>query len=247
MLQEHKPRSLAYVWYGQEGQGVDLFHKRLKFELQEKLMNVYLYEIQPDWPIELHKPHLSFSNMLTEAFGVQSLDDIPGRIRSLNHGVFGCRTLVYVRHIPVRSSKLINLEELKTYFEWWNYNFVPLLEGETYALLSVSFVVGDAFKLRKKWKEQERIDDLRFPMTVIELLDEMEQVAKKDLLDFLYTHNINLPLSRQDRILDKILEKTKGHYEMTLEELKDIAARAWDTENEAAEVKKSEAEDYNYD
>jgi hypothetical protein len=33
MLQEHKPRSLAYIWYGQEGQGVDLFHKRLKFEL----------------------------------------------------------------------------------------------------------------------------------------------------------------------------------------------------------------------
>jgi hypothetical protein len=47
-----------------------------------------------------------------------------------------------------------------------------------------------------------------------DLLDEMEHLAKKDLLDFLKTHNIKLPQSRQDKVLEAILKETGGHYEI---------------------------------
>jgi hypothetical protein len=185
--------------------------------------------------------------MLAEAFAVPTLDQIPNRIRAENRGVSGRRTLVYVRHQPVRSARLVNPGVLKTYLEWWDCNFAPLLEGEVYALLGVSFVVGNPHKFYKALLEKERLDNLHLSLTVFQLLDEMERVVKKDLLDFLNTHNINLPLARKDRVLERILEQTAGHYEMTLDALKDIADRAWDAEDEAKVRREAEPEDYDYD
>jgi hypothetical protein len=69
--------------------------------------------------------------------------------------------------------------------------------------------------------------EVPFNQTVLQVLDEMEQVSRKDLLDFLHTHNVLLPLSHRDRVLDDILVRTQGNYDMTLEALKDVAARVW--------------------
>jgi hypothetical protein len=77
------------------------------------------------------------------------------------------------------------------------------------------------------------------------VLDEMDRLAKHDLVDFLKTHNIRLPRQRKDRLLDTIMEETGGSYEATLEALKDIAQRAWDL-HEDSEVEPNE-DDYNYD
>ncbi|MCP4213719.1 MAG: hypothetical protein GY765_03635, partial [bacterium] len=35
MLREKKPKSLVFVWYGEEGQGIEVFHKRVWVELRE--------------------------------------------------------------------------------------------------------------------------------------------------------------------------------------------------------------------
>jgi hypothetical protein len=227
MLRERRPRSLAYVWYGQPGQGVDLFHQRLTVELGEKLSDVSLYEVQPEWPMAFDNPIRACEAMLTQVFNVNTLDDIPARIRTQSRGVSGRQTLVYVRHRPVASPKLFNPAMLKAYLEWWDICFAPLLEGPVFAVLGVSFIVGKPLTFHKVLTERARILEIPFNRTVLQVLDEMEQVSRKDLLDFLHTHNVLLPLSHRDRVLDDILARTKGDYDVTLEALKDIAARAW--------------------
>jgi hypothetical protein len=232
MLRERKPRSLAYVWYGQAGQGLDLFHQRLKVELRDVLPNVHLYEVRPRWPDDLHNPHRSFEDMLLEAFEVDSLDNIPGRVRTQTKGESGRQTLVYICHQPVLTAEPIKPSVLRTYLEWWDCNFVPLLHQETdaFGLLGVSFEVRNPPKFLEVL--QTRVDDLELQHTVLHVLDEMERLAKKDLKEFLDTHRIELPRNRRERILDEILKETGGHYEMTLEALKLLMERAWDLEDE---------------
>ncbi len=76
--------------------------------------------------------------------------------------------------------------------EWWDHEFVPKLQKNQFALLSVSFIVKNppAFA---EYMEDEKFDDLDLKRTVFWLLDEMETVANKDLLLFFLTHNIRLP------------------------------------------------------
>jgi hypothetical protein len=246
MLQERRPRSLAYVWYGQPGQGIDLFHQRLNVELRDRISDAHFYQVRPEWPPTVNAPAQDFEAMLTEAFEVNRLDDIPGRIRTESRGVSGRQTLVYVRHLPVQSSKVINPSVLKDYLEWWDTYFVRLLEGQVFALLGVSFVVDKPNVFRRVLTERERINDLPLDRTVLRVLDELDRVTKKDLLDFLNTHNIPLPISRRDRVLDDILAQTAGHYEMTLEALKDIAARAWAPAEQASDDQQTTEDDDDY-
>jgi hypothetical protein len=242
MLLERKPRSLAYLWYGGENQGVDLFHHRLKVELQEKLRDVILYEVLPAWPPQLINPHDSFEAMMTEAFDVQTLNHIPGRIRTATGGVSGKQILVYMRHEPLRSTKVFTLDKLRDYLEWWDSQFAPLLDGQVFGLLSLSFVVGNPKKFHAALSKRG-MDELPLHDTSYDLLDEMEHLAKKDLLDFLKTHNIRLPQSRQDKVLEDILKETRGQYEMTLQALKDLVSRAWDLSEDAENGDKDDDED----
>jgi len=226
MLRERQPKSRAYIWYGAPGQGVDKFHRRLNVELQEQIGNTHLYEVKAEWPVEFSRPHKSWENMLLEAFDVQAFDDIPGRIRTQTRGAAGRNTLVYMRHQPVHSSEVINPSVIKGYLEWWAYNFVPLLENSVFALLGISFVPGKPRNFRNSL-EAEGIDALHLDGCAIQILDEMEHLSKKDLMDFLQSHNIQLPPSRRSQILDKILEDTQGSYDITLDALRDVVDRAW--------------------
>ncbi|MFO1429397.1 MAG: hypothetical protein U1F76_04540 [Candidatus Competibacteraceae bacterium] len=245
MLRERKPRSLVYVWYGQKGQGMDLFHQRLAVELWDVLHGVYLYEIRPRWPDDLHNPHRSFEDMLLEAFDVDLLDHIPGRIRTQTQGESGRRILVYIRHQPLLPDEPIKPPVLRKYLEWWDYNGIPLLHQEidAFGLLGISFEVRNPPKFLEVL--EKNMDGLELRHTVLHVLDEMEQLAKKDLREFLDTHRIELPRSRRERILDEILKETGGHYEMTLEALKSLVERAWDLEDENKQGnRESEDEDY---
>ncbi|OQY57849.1 MAG: hypothetical protein B6245_14965 [Desulfobacteraceae bacterium 4572_88] len=143
MLQERRLKSLTFVWYGTEGQGIERFHHRLSVELKNYLVkfNTSPCEVRPEWPTELDRPDIAFRDCLTEAFGVCDLEDIPAAIRHMSLGISGKQTLVYVRHQPVTSPLLINPKSLKTYLEWWDAEFIPLLEKNQFALLGVSFVV----------------------------------------------------------------------------------------------------------
>lgn len=231
MLREQKPRSHAFVWYGRIGEGVDGFHQRLTVELREHLPNVYLYEVRPEWPNEFTNVHRSCQDMLCEAFGVSALADIPARVRAATRGTAGVQALIYVRHQPVPSPKVFSSQDLHDYLEWWDSHFVPLLERQQFALLGVSFLVNDPSRFQTRFTQ---VEELHLAHTVVRLLDELERLAKRDLRDFLQTHNIRLPLKRQDQVLEKILQKTEGHYEATVEELKNVVDQAWDQRDEEA-------------
>lgn len=161
MLREYRPRTLAYVWYGQKGQGIDLFHKRLRIELQDDLdTQAHFYEVRPEWPMDYAEPNRSFADMLTEAFDVHALQDIPRSIRSYTRGAVGRQTLVYVRHQPVKSKHTLNPRLLKAYLTWWDQVFAPLLQERCYALLTISFEVNNPIKFRQALLDGEKLYDL---------------------------------------------------------------------------------------
>lgn len=92
--------------------------------------------------------------------------------------------------------------------------------------------------------ENPIVEDLYFDKTVFKLLDEMETLAKRDLLAFLQTHRMKFQTKRRDKFLDRILEKTGGHYEKTVEELKNLVQLAFDELGED-EGYENDAEDDN--
>ncbi len=247
MLRDRKPRSLIFVWYGEDGQGLEHFHDRLNVELQVDLSSTVIYPVLPDWPSELYNLDRSFRDVLTEAFEVNYLEDIPARIRSETYGHSGVQTLVYVRHQPVNSPRLINPRTLREYFLWWDCEFAPLLKDtQFYLLLGISIVVKNPPKFRKLTLEDERLDEVDLENTVFRLLDEMEKVARRDLLIFLRANDIRLPPNRRDQMIDRILEKTGGKYEKTVEELRNLVEQAWDTTENEVEIIRKSIQDYDY-
>ncbi|MCP4689123.1 MAG: hypothetical protein GY859_13800, partial [Desulfobacterales bacterium] len=243
MIQEGKPRSLAFVWYGKESQGILRFHKRLSTELRKHLFNTSLMVVRPEWPADFVDSNLSFSDMLKEAFEISHLADVSSRIRNETKGASGKQTLVYIRHQPVSSSKLINPKILKRYLQWWNAVFAPLLEKNQFALLGVSFRVKKPAKFKKVMLEKEKLNELFLDQTVFRLLGRLKNLDKKDLLDFLNTHNIRLPGDLRDGIIGDILTKTEGRYEETIEELKVMVAKWWDYSPEYDQAPGDESDD----
>lgn len=240
MLRERKPRTHAFVWYGQKNEGIETFHQRLNVGLRESLDNTFVYEVRPVWPLEFTQFHRSCQDMLTEAFSVNELQAIPARIRAKTAGASGKQTLVYMRHQPVASPKILNSENFQTYLEWWDNEFARLLEPNQFALLGVSFLVDNPTRFLDR---MERLEQLELAMTTVRLLDQMEQLALKDLRDFLNTHNVRLPLQRREQVLKKILEKTDGHYDQTVEELKNLVSLAWDLSEEEPSRPKTEKDE----
>ncbi|MCP4346422.1 MAG: hypothetical protein GY795_12950 [Desulfobacterales bacterium] len=235
MLRHCRFSSLVYVWYGEEDQGIDLFHNRLKVELHEEFSDVViLCEKHPEWPKQFINTHSSFEDMITEAFMVQTLNDIPSRIRTDCGSVPAKQPLVYVPHQPLRSTKVITLEKLKTYIEWWDCHFAPLLKEHTFALLGVSFVVRNPKKFHRQIREK-CVDKLSLDNTRFVLLDEMMHLEKEDLLNFLEDYGIKLPPKHKDKVLKDILNESGGKYEETLELLKDLPYRTWDLSEETEE------------
>lgn len=245
MLRERRPRTLAYIWYGKAGQGIELFHKRLKVELRDDLATyAHFLEVRPKWPMHLYETDHCFADMMSEAFDVHSLQDIPQYIRAYTRGATGRQTLVYVRHQPVRSPKVMNPRTLKDYLQWWDKNFALLLRDRAYALLTVSFEVSNPAKFHRDL--EKHLYDLELSRTIFRLLDELERLGKKDLFEFLQTHNIRLPRAHKDRILQEILEQTGGHYDQTVSALRHLVNRALDITEEEKMAPEQAEEEFDY-
>lgn len=227
MFQERKPGGFAYLWYGTKGQGVELFHQRLKVDLREKLPNVVMIEITPKWPPALDDPLECFTVMLNQAFGVTNFDQIPAVIRTRTRSVSGKQTLVYIRHRPVTNAYIFHPENLKVYLDWFNHYFVGKLPERTHALLGISYVVSNPSKFQRLLTQKERLNHLEFSDTVFQILNEMDKIVKEDLIRFIQTHNIPIPDDLRDRELDRILDKTGGMYEKVLDELIELESRVW--------------------
>ncbi len=232
MMRTRRPVSRAWIWYGREGQGIDVFHDRIRFELRGDLEDTTLHRIQPAWPDELDDPHRSFTDMVTRAFEVSSLDALPGRVRTLKRGETGRRILVFVRHASLRGGDPVKPSTLKTYLDWWHHNVTPRLhDAGGFALIGLSFVVKDPARFRGLIRN--KIDDAEGRRSV-RILDELKPITREDLEDFLAAYEISLPRRRKDRVLERILADTGGRYEPTVEALRNLQSRAWDFTEDAA-------------
>ncbi|MGA9768600.1 MAG: hypothetical protein WBV94_06150 [Blastocatellia bacterium] len=244
-LKNGSPKSLAYVWYGEQGQGVQMFHQRLKVEMQSN-SEIFVMEISPQWPQEFHDFHRSVTDMLTEAFSVKRLEEIADDIRARLQDAPGRHTLVYVCHEPIVAGMNVKLSTLKKYLEWWDSNFAPLLEENIYGLVAVSYIVGSPADFRTRVTEVG-LEDMDLACTEFHVLNEMGTILAKDLKDFLRRHKPNVPKPRRDRIVEKLIAETKGQYEKVLERLREIDRLIWEDETvEEQKVEGSKGEDEDY-
>ena len=160
MLREGKPRCRAFVWYGQRGDGVEIFHERVEKELGEILRESrkVFHPVRPDWPTALGDTPdhacCSFMNELLAAFDVDSTEDIGYNLRSLYPG--DRKVLVYVRHPSVKSPAkenavphVINPATLKIYLDCWDRQILPYLEPNQFVMFTVSFVVNKPDRFKK--------------------------------------------------------------------------------------------------
>jgi hypothetical protein len=245
MLTNQRPKILCYLWYGAQGQGIEQFHHRLRVELREKLSSSQLIEITPIWPPHFENFPDSCENMFNDAFETNSMYQIPSRIREWG---FGKQSLVYIRHMPLTSTKVVTLDILKRYIEWLDHYFLPCLEKDRFfALVGISYVVNNPSKFYRLL-EKRKISTMHHNNTVFRILEEMKKLDKQDLYDFLQTHNIKLPYDSKERVLDEIISKTGGHYEQTLYELENMVNRAWAMDEEGGdEIDEEEDEDLGVD
>jgi len=237
---------LAYVWYGKKGQGIDIFHRRLKVDLAADLREqAHFIEITPEWPMELFEPERAFEDMLCEAFSTDEFEDIPQIIRARTRGTSGMQTLIYLRHRPVTTKMPINPKSLKLYLNWLDKHFIPKLEKRHFVLTAVSFEVAHANKFEKVI-QREGLRSLQLSGAVFRPLDELKHLNINDLYDFLLTHKIRLPKGKQDKLLEDIMKQTDGHYRETISALQQLVRRAMIEEEESRDETDSSDEDLDY-
>ena len=248
MLLERKPRGLAYLWYGTPEQGLEIFHRRLSVELQEKLSETTVYSRELEWPDDLHDPARSFADMFCQAFEVESLDHIPARIRTFSRRMGSRKVLVYLCHRPVTSKHVFDPKKIRLYLDWWNGKFLPLVPKNAHVLLGISYYARNTAKFYDFLVKKERLDDLSMSHAVLELLDELERVTRRDLIDFIRTHSIAVPanLDLRDKVIDEILVRSKGSYDRVIDELEHLETRLWQQgdEEDASEEGDDEDDDY---
>lgn len=229
MLSYHSPRTLAYVWYGQEGQGVELFNQRVKVELQRHCMRsrVLFREVKVQWPMAPHDFNGSMESMLTSALDVAALDEITGLLNAELAGTGHAEALLYIRPRPI-SPEAVSAQAVKRYLAWWNKRVVPLLAGcSSYALIGLPFIVRDVKEFDTSLSA-EGVREWDFSHTGFSVLDEMGCLVRRDVVDYLLNYDIvDLPVEPRNRAIDSILAETRGEYELTLGKVTDIERLAW--------------------
>lgn len=227
MLHSNNRNCLAFLWHGQQGQGVDQFYQRLKLEMQDHFPDVALYEVTPAWPQELHNFNRSLSDMLAEAFEVASIAEIPSAISSRMASRSASRAVAYIRH-PVLSgeTQLSDPTQLQNYLEWLDKNIAAEAGENTCLLIGFGLEhnsylpagAGVPFNL----EAYDVLENTEFTWLTFYILEELGTVSRRDLLDFMRVHNWQLPNSIRDNLIKGILDKTGGQYQKVLEELKEV-------------------------
>lgn len=219
MLQENKLRTLIFLWYGKDGQGVEPFYDRLDFELRNRLKDVGLYPVRPEFPLEFFDFDLSVSDMMAHGFKVQSYDEVMDKIRFEVRRIGKRQTIVYIR-LPVikKGMEFYQTKQLKNLLDWLEAKFADRFGEHVFALIGLAYVVKEPVVFREVI--DQRFEEDEYEDLALYVLDELGTIKRKDLADFLRMNKIYLPRDQRKRIIDEIMEKTGGDYEKALEELK---------------------------
>jgi hypothetical protein len=222
MLQSQRRRpSLAFLWHGQKGQGVEQFYRRLELELQNRFPEAAFYAVTPAWPQELHNFNRSISDMLSEAFEVANLLEIPDKIRfeMLRKGAH--QSIVYLRHPSLTPETILSQSnQLRNYLEWLDKNLAAHLDEAT--CLLIGFAFEETAEADFPQESFEQLQDVEFANLSFYLLEELREVNRRDLVDFMRIQNYSLPVDIREQVIAGIMNKTGGHYQQVLEQLKEM-------------------------
>ncbi|MCY2966004.1 MAG: hypothetical protein NT069_20630, partial [Planctomycetota bacterium] len=228
---QSRRRAHAFLWYGEEDQGMELFHERLTVSLQPKLYNVTVIHKLARWPdrdaddSRQTFSERAFEEMLCEVFKVDTVPQIDSRVRD---EAANTRALVVINHPHVTSKTTMDPKSLLTYLRWWDH-VLPAFDDEDHVyLLGFSFRAGkgkvDAFHegLTRAGYDEPGLQRLR-----LDVLDPLESIKRKDLTIFLEDHEIFIPEDRRAEVIDRIMEETFGRYEATLTELQRLVEQGY--------------------
>jgi len=249
MLLYQRPKSYAFIWYGLQDQGQEVFHQRLNSELQEVFNEVDLIEFSPQWPLFPEGGNYDdlFTAMIKQAFGAnQDLDEVPGIIRRHTHDSGNRQTLVYVRHTPVTSKKHLSPEQLQQYLKWWDLFAVPQFHEGVYGLLGISFVVKNP-AVFKEVMDKRKISQVKgYKNSQVEVLDKLDKLVEDDLIRFFDTHDVKIPEEAYEPIAKKIIRESNGVYNSTLELIEREIYKYWDDAKEEVIINEDKEEDEDY-
>lgn len=217
MLQDGRPRTLSYVWYGQRGQGVLKFHERINLEINQRLQRVAFFSLETKWPSHFEGSD-PFIEMFTEPLDIYKLSHLPARIREKAGGPPESKILVYVSHSAIESRAFFGPAQLKKYLDWWDRQTALLSDPNIFYLLGLPFIVSNPEAFNQAVShEVKRTLDLR--STRFRLLDEMGSVTVDDIIDYFEVYHHEVSLTVRGDTAQKIWEQTQGKYEETVEAL----------------------------
>jgi hypothetical protein len=234
LLQGRSRRSLAYMWYGLEGQGIQHFYERIEKELPAYLLDVYLSPVRPKWPDHYSPFHDSVGQMLADAFNVGKFEEVRPKINYI-YADHGKRPLLlFIEHPPIEAEMNFKPERLLHYLAWLDKCLVNNLTKNVYALIGLSFIGREPKDLRREILDQLTLSDTEFDHIDFHLLEEMKALERRDLIEFLRGLDNRWPTSRREGILSGIISRTGGVYDRVLEELEPMISqnRIWDLEEE---------------
>lgn len=210
MLEEQAYKAVACIWAGKPGQGLELFHERVGLHLAERLNTVKVEVIHPTWESP-DTGAISYASMTCKAFDVQTLDEIPAKVR---HWARNQKILVILNHSTVTNRHTLSLASLAGYLEWLDRELMCLLlDPNHFVLIGISFKVAEPLSLLN------HVAGIRTEQLLVTTLKPLDRLTMGDLRKFVRTNRIHIPRELEDSVLKGILDRTGGSYEETLHEL----------------------------
>jgi hypothetical protein len=233
MLRNRRPRGMAFVWYGRQGDGLERFHQRLHVELRELLEGTRVLQYRPAWAPELAPTGCvvelepSFVEMYRQAFEVGDLRDVSRTIR-LESGPGVNKTLVYIRHCPISHPELFNQRYLKDYLLWWDLVLPHMFSAGQFCLLGISCQLESDFRqFEQLVREDLQLETLAYANSSCTLLLPFAEVDESHLNRFINEIGFPLPVEGRAERLQQIRTRSRGGYDAIIAELEVWLRRAF--------------------
>lgn len=224
MIENRRPRSLGFFWYGEQGEGVDIFHERFRNELRKHVDDIVLLDKTIEWPTIVDEISASLEELYSDLFKVKNLEDIRIAISRLHPHISGKTRIVLIDHLPFEIGKTerFNSNVLEEYLSWWSNRLIHYFPQEIYVLLGMSFIVPTEELERFSESTDTILRSAETDHFATCFLPRLEKLEEPDLIAFVRTHGIPIPEDKRREVLGNILKISDGQYEETLNLLKDI-------------------------
>jgi len=224
MIINRKPHSLGFFWYGERGEGIEIFHKRFRRELCKHLNDIALWDRTIEWPVFVEDISKSLEELYCNLFEISDLKDIRTSIGRFHPYISGRTRIALIDHRPIEIGKTnqINSGILHDYLNWWANRLVHCFPKDIYVLLGMSFIVPNDMLEEFSGSIEETLHAAATDDFMTFFLARLNKLKESDIIDFIRTHEIPISQDKLRLVAQNLLENSGGHYDKTLELLKDI-------------------------